>query len=122
MFTLRPERYAPGDTLEIAGCPVRLRVDGRARRVSLRLDAARGEVIATAPTPRRLKEAAAFAAQRAAWIGEAVGRLPQRQPFGPGASIEVLGQPCRLEQAASRRGQGLVQNGDLRLVAFGDGE
>ena len=121
MFDLRPERYASGDVLEVAGCPVRLRVDRRARRVSLRIDPALGEVVATAPSPRRLKEAAAFAAQRAAWIGEAVGRLPRPQPFSPGATIEVLGRPCRLGQADSRRGQGLYEEGGLRLVAYGEG-
>ena len=122
MFDLRPNRYASGEILEVAGCPVRLRVDGRARRVSLRLDPAKGEVIATAPSQRRLKEAAAFAAQRAAWIGQAVGRLPRAQPFAPGAVIEVLGRPCRLVQSESRRGQGLSLDGELRLTAYGEGE
>jgi predicted metal-dependent hydrolase len=122
MFDLRPDRYASGDTLEVAGCPVRLRVDRRARRVSLRVDPARGEVIATAPSPRRLKEAAAFAAQRAAWIGEAVARLPRPQPFSPGDVIEILGRPCRLVRTDSRRGQGLTQNGELRLLAYGEGQ
>jgi predicted metal-dependent hydrolase len=122
VFDLRSERYASGDVLEVAGCPVRLRVDRRARRVSLRVDPARGEVIATAPSTRRLKEAAAFAAQRAAWIGEAVGRLPRPQPFGPGSTIELLGRPCRLARADSRRGQGLYEEGGLRLVAYGEGE
>src|SRR5689334_14199823 len=46
MFT-RARNYAHGDRLQVAGAPVRLRVDGRARRVSLRLDAGRREVIAT---------------------------------------------------------------------------
>jgi len=122
MFNLRPNRYASGDTLEVAGCPVLLRVDGRARRVSLRLDPAKGQVIATAPSPHRLKEAAAFAAQRAAWIGEAVGRLPRPQPFGPGASIEILGLPCRLVRVVTRREQGLSQNGEFCLYAYGEGE
>ena len=122
MFDLRPNRYASGDTLEVAGCAVLLRVDGRATRVSLRLDPAKGQVIATAPSPRRLKEAAAFAAQRAAWIGEAVGRLPRPLPFGPGASIEILGRPCRLAQAPSRRGQGLSHDDELCLRAYGEGE
>ena len=122
MFDLRTERYASGDMLEVAGCAVRLRVDRRARRVSLRVDPARGEVVATAPSPRRLKEAAAFAAQRAAWIGEAVGRLPRPQSFGPGDVIDVLGQPCRLGRCDTRRGQGLFQEGGLRLTAFGEGE
>lgn len=122
MFEFGAERYVAGQTLEVAGCPVRLRVDRRARRVSLRLDPARGEVIATAPSPRRLKEAATFASQRAAWIGDAVARLPQAQPFGPGASIELLGQPCLLVRAASRREQGVSQNGTLSLHVYGEGE
>ena len=118
-----PERYASGDTLEVAGIPVRLRVDGRARRVSLRLDAARREVIATAPSPRRLKDAVAFAVQRAQWIGQTVGRLPEVPQLAPGGMLEVLGQPCQLEHSPNRRGQGLVRGEDgLRLVVAGEGE
>ena len=114
--------YAHDDTVEVAGCVVRLKVDLRARRVSLRVDAARREVIATAPSPRRLSDAAAFAAQRAQWIGQAVGRLPVATPFAPGAVIELLGRPCRLLAASSRRGQGLIDDeGGLRLIAFGEG-
>lgn len=122
MFGLRSERYAAGDVLEVAGCVVRLKVDGRARRVSLRLDSARREVIATAPSPRRLKEAAAFAAQRAQWIGEALGRLPEVEPLAAGQVLEVLGRACRLEPAPSRREQGLVDDGGLELRVFGGGD
>jgi len=122
-MALFPERYVSGDTLEVAGVPVRLRVDGRARRVSLRLDAARREVIATAPSPRRLKDAVAFAVQRAQWIGQTAARLPETSSLAPGSVIEVMGRPCRLEATATRRGQGLVDEGDgLRLVVAGEGE
>jgi len=48
MLNPRQDRYAPGERLEVAGCAVRLRVDGRARRISLRVDAASREVVATA--------------------------------------------------------------------------
>ena len=122
MFGLRSERYAPGDVLEVAGCVVRLKVDARARRVSLRLDAARREVIATAPSQRRLKEAAAFAAQRANWISNAVGRLPIVEPIAPGQVLQVLGRACRLEPAASRRDQGFFDAGGLELRAAGEGD
>ncbi|HEY5410000.1 MAG TPA: SprT family zinc-dependent metalloprotease [Caulobacteraceae bacterium] len=115
-------RYAAGDTIEVAGCPVRLKVDRRARRVSLRLDAAKGEVIATAPSPRRLKEAAAFAVQRAAWIGDAIRRLPPAEPLSPGAMLELLGRPCRLELALSPRSQGIFDDEGLALRASGVGE
>ncbi|HEY9219190.1 MAG TPA: metal-dependent hydrolase, partial [Phenylobacterium sp.] len=59
---------ADGDRLELAGFVVRLKVHRRARRVSIRLDRTRREVIATAPSPRRLSEAAAFAKDRIDWI------------------------------------------------------
>ena len=121
-FTQPNPRYAAGDVLEVAGCAVRLKVDRRARRVSLRLDAARGEVIATAPSPRRLKEAAAFAAQRAAWIGEAVGRLPPAEPLAPGAVLQVLGRACRAKSALGPRRQGLYEEDGLALRAWGEGE
>ena len=121
-FTQPNPRYAAGDVLEVAGCAVRLKVDRRARRVSLRLDAARGEIIATAPSPRRLKEAAAFAAQRAAWIGEAVGRLPPAEPLAPGAMLQVLGRPCRVKPALGSRRQGLYEEDGLALRAWGEGE
>ena len=121
MFDRRPDRYVPGDTLEVDGHRVRLKVDGRARRISLRLDAARREVVATAPSSRRLKEAALFASQRAAWIGSAVARLPSIVSVEPGAVIEVLGRTCRLERAPGRVSPGIVEGEELRLIAAGEG-
>jgi predicted metal-dependent hydrolase len=122
MFDPRPDRYAPGDRLEVAGCPVRLKVDRRARRISLRVDAASGEVIATAPSPRRLNEAVQFASQRALWIGQAMARLPTPQAFAPGETIEILGRACQLQASAGRRGSEIVEGEELRLVAAGEGE
>lgn len=121
MIPFRASRYASGDRLEVEGCPVRLRVDGRARRVSLRLDPARREVVATAPSPRKLNDAVAFARERARWMAEQLSNLPQGRPLLAGGHIEVLGVPCRLEQIASRRGQGLFEDeGGLVLRAHGE--
>jgi predicted metal-dependent hydrolase len=121
-FSQPNPRYAPGDVLEVGGCAVRLKVDRRARRVSLRLDSARGEIIATAPSSRRLKEAADFAVQRAKWIGEAVGRLPPAEPLSPGAELEVLGRVCRLKPALGPRRQGIYEEAGLALRAWGEGD
>jgi predicted metal-dependent hydrolase len=97
-----PIRPVHGDLIEACGAPVRLRVNLRARRVSLRIDAARGEVIATAPSPRRIGEAMAFVEQRRGWIMARLAELPRAQPFEPGAVIDVAGAPCRLVAAAGR--------------------
>src|ERR1700749_1789316 len=88
---------ADGDRLEIAGTPVTLKVNRRARRVSLRLDRTRREIVATAPSWRGLPEAAAFARERAGWIAERLAELPDAAPLSPGMLIEVFGRPVRLE-------------------------
>jgi len=104
-----------GDRIEVAGAPVRLRVDGRARRVSLRLDSAGREIVATAPTPRRLSEAVAFAHQRADWIVGLIDGLPTATVLEPGRTIEMLGLSCRLDAAPGRAR--LERGDDLRIVA-----
>jgi hypothetical protein len=117
------KRYLDGDRIDIGGAAVRLRVSGRARRVSLRLDAARGEIVATAPSPRRLAEAAAFARSRQGWIAARLAELPGPAPFAPGGLIEVLGQPCRLVSAPGRSQWRPAGDGaPPALTAAGDGE
>lgn len=118
-------RLTAGDLIEVDGRPVRLAVNARARRISLRLDVARREVVATAPSDRRLAAAAAFAQTRAAWIAAHVDRLPRPSILRPGVVIEVLGEPCRLERAAMRikpRLAPATAEEPCRLIASGEDE
>lgn len=113
---------ADGDRLEVAGTVVVLKVHSRARRVSLRLDRRRGEVIATAPSARRLPEAAAFARERAAWIAERLAEQPDRLDLVPGAVIEVGGRPCLLVSGRGRpRWEAGEAGGPDKLIAPGEG-
>src|SRR6516164_1712379 len=91
-----------GDRLEVAGAAVTLKVNRRARRVSLRLDRTKREVVATAPSIRRLPEAAAFARERAGWIAERIAELPAAQPLRPGMTLMVFGEPVLLEHGSGR--------------------
>jgi predicted metal-dependent hydrolase len=117
------QRYLDGDRIDVDGASVRLSVSRRARRISLRLDAARGEVVAIAPNPRRLAEAAAFAGQRSGWIAARLAGLPKAAPFAPGAVIEVAGEPCRLVRAPGRPHWRPAADGAAReLAAAGEGE
>ena len=115
--------FSDGDRLEVAGAVVRLKVHARARRVSLRLDRTRREVIATAPSPRRLAEAAAFARDRAEWITARLAELPAAQSVAPGVTIQLFGQPCRLE-AATHPARFFPADGDqpARIAARGEDE
>jgi predicted metal-dependent hydrolase len=115
--------FADGDRLELAGAVVRLKVHRGARRVSLRVDRTRREVVATAPSARKLVDAVAFAKSRAAWIAERLAEIPDGEPITPGLTLEVFGQPCRLEPGTGRARWIEAQGEEpARIVAMGEGE
>lgn len=114
LFRAAP-RYAHGEVVTIGSQPVRLRVDGRARRVSVRI-AVGGEVVATAPTARMLGEAVAFAGSRSAWIAARLGGRAEARPLVAGQTITVAGKPCRIE-AAPGQARVLDEGAGLRLTA-----
>ena len=119
----QPKTLADGDRLDVAGAAVRLKVNRRARRVSLRLDRTRREIVATAPSLRRLPEAAAFARERAGWIAERLAELPDAAPLAPGMLIEVFGRPVRLETGSGRaRWIEPIDGSTPRITAMGEGE
>ncbi len=102
MFARAAQRFSDGDRLEVGGWPVRLRVDGRARRVSLRVDRAKSEIVALAPSPKRLNEAVAFAQEKSGWIAKQLAALPERMSLAPGGILRLYGQAYRLEVGPGR--------------------
>lgn len=115
--------FSDGDRIEIAGAAIRLRVHPRARRVSLRLDRSRREVVATAPSQRRLAEAAAFARDRIDWISDRLAELPAAQPLIPGAELRVMGRPVQLACAPGRaRWIAATVEAPAQITAQGEGE
>lgn len=96
--------------------PIQLHVNPRARRISVRIDPARGVAIATAPSQRQLKRAAQFAAERAGWIAQELAALPQRATLTPHALVPLRGEMHELiyEQG---RGAGRIEEGSpLRAI------
>jgi predicted metal-dependent hydrolase len=98
----RLSRHGDGEIVEIGAARVRLKVSRRARRISLRLDRTQREVLAIAPSARRLGEAAAFARERANWIADRLATLPTPRRLAPGDTLVVFGEVCRLGRAVGR--------------------
>lgn len=122
-MSLFARSYNDGDRLEVAGTAVTLRVNRRSSRVSLRLDRTRREIVATAPSPRRLSEAAAFARERANWIAERIAELPKAAPLHPGLVLRVFDEPVRLEAGTGRaKWLAASEDGPARITAMGEGE
>jgi predicted metal-dependent hydrolase len=115
-------RFHHGDILEVAGRRVVLKINPKARRISLRVAASGAEVVAVAPTERRLSEAAAFARERAAWIASRLAAQPQGEPFEPGAEIPFRGGRVRLERVPGASAARLVEDeAGVRIVSGGEG-
>lgn len=79
--------------LALAGrdVPLRLRRDGRARRLVLHIDPIGDGAIVTMPIGASAAEAVEFARRYADWIAKRLMRLPPRVRFIAGASVPVLG-------------------------------
>jgi predicted metal-dependent hydrolase len=86
-----------------ATLPVAVRRSVRARRVALRLSAARDAVQLVLPEGVALARGLAFLDSRRGWIVAQVAKLPQSVPFVDGASIPVLGVEHRLTWLGPRR-------------------
>lgn len=112
-------RPKAGDVVEVDGAPVRLTVNPRARRISIRIDPARRQAIAVAPSVSALRQALAFARSRSAWITERLNVHEDAVPLQPGKVIPLRGRLVRLE-ASGGRGAARLE-GD-RLAAGGEGE
>ena len=83
-----------GDT----SLPVAVRVDPRARRLTLRL--VDGTARVTVPSRRHVADAKRLAEARSGWLAARLAERPARTPFAVGSVLPVLGAPRRIEAAA----------------------
>jgi len=91
---------------------VRLRRHRQARRYTLRIHSATGEVQLTMPPRGSVKEARAFAQKHGAWIATRLNRLPQAVPFAPGTVLPLRGVDMRIEHRRGERGTVWSEIGD----------
>ncbi|HEY0114143.1 MAG TPA: SprT family zinc-dependent metalloprotease [Allosphingosinicella sp.] len=103
--------------LRLAGAPLRLRVDRRARRLRLRVDISGGGLMLTIPPGTSRRRALEWAATHGAWAERALGALPTRHALGPGSIVPLFGRPHLIDWDA-RRPRRIERDGD-KLVAGG---
>lgn len=82
--------------------PLRVRRNARARRVVLRVDAARDEAVLTLPARVPLDEGLEFVRARGDWLAARLALLPPRVSFEDGAAVPLMGVPHVIRHAAKR--------------------
>lgn len=113
-----------GDRLPLeGGATLRLSVNPRARRISIRIDARAGEAVGIAPSERGLQDAVIFARSKAGWIAERLEARVEGRPLAPGQTIPVRGRPTRLEASGTGGAARLVEDEDGPVIrSGGEGE
>jgi len=82
-------------TLDL-GAPVSIRVNPRARRLLLRIDAASRRIELVLPRGVAAEHGLKFLAAQRGWIAARLGALPAPVPFAEGAIVPVFGVPHRI--------------------------
>jgi predicted metal-dependent hydrolase len=116
--------YRTGQRLPLdGGVQLRLSVNPRARRISIRIDTRAGEAVAVAPSERRLGDAVAFARSKTTWIAERLSARPSGTAMVPGATIPFRGGKAVLEASGGAGAARLIDGADgVRIVSGGEGE
>lgn len=102
---------------------VRVRRHRKARRYTLRIQAATREVILTMPPRGSLREAKDFAQKNGGWIAARLGRLPEAAPFADGVVVPLRGSPHRIAHRRNTRGTvwtETAKDGEKLLCVAGD--
>ena len=86
-----------------------------ARRLTLRVRAARRDAVLTMPSRSSLARAKVFVERHAAWIGVRLARLPVSTPFGSGAVVPIRGIPHEITHRPGSRGTVWTEAGDPEL-------
>jgi predicted metal-dependent hydrolase len=95
------------------GVPVTIRISPRARRLSLRVDAAARGVELVLPRRFSAETAIGFVARHRGWIAARVAAMPPPLRLADGATVPVFGQPHRIRR---------VTEPDAAPVTIVDGE
>jgi predicted metal-dependent hydrolase len=80
--------------------PVSVRISPRARRIALRIDAAKRRVELVLPPGVPTSQGLRFLATKRGWVAARLEALPQQVPLAEGAIVPVLGTPHRIRREA----------------------
>ncbi len=83
--------------------PLVARVNRRAKKLIIKVDAVAGEICVTAPSKRALPEAIAFAKESASWIETQLDEKLRAKPFRESMKFPYRGVECRIIQAGGPR-------------------
>lgn len=99
--------------------PLTARINRRAKRLIVRVDAVAGRVFVTAPSRRALPEALKFAEERASWIRARMDEGFSARPFAHGGECPYRGVTHMIRNQGAPRSPVRIEAGDPPLLIVG---
>ncbi len=97
---------------------VAFRRSTRARKITLRVDAAQGGVVITLPLRASRRAGLSLLQTHEAWVAERLAALPAALPFAAGTAVPVGGIPHVITPVTGGRGGAWIEDGRI-MVAGG---
>jgi predicted metal-dependent hydrolase len=88
----------------------------RARKISLRVDAAQGGIVITLPMRASVRAGLSLLQTHEDWVADRLAELPSAVPFVPGAKVPVNGTPHVITPVATGRGGAWVADGCIYVT------
>lgn len=96
--------------------PIQFKVDGRARRISIKVERIGGLVTVTAPTKAAMPAARRFVSKRVGWIAQRRRETEKPTPFAAGEHVPFLGELRKLVAAPNARDPVVVSRDSLAIA------
>ncbi|HYD29304.1 MAG TPA: SprT family zinc-dependent metalloprotease [Azospirillaceae bacterium] len=111
----RKPKPKPPRPLALAGLdePLELRESARARRLTMRVDPASGQIKVVVPVGTPEAEVRRFVTRHDGWLKSRLSKVPERQPFAAGGVVSVLGVDHVIRHDATWRGPARQADGEI---------
>jgi predicted metal-dependent hydrolase len=116
-----PKRTATLLTVPGLPAPLEFCVSPQSRRLSLRVDLARGVIRVVVPPGVPEPQAATFVFRHLDWVNRRLQAMPPKMPFRDGRSLPILGVPHLIRHDPLHRGSPRVQSETARQLIVGGG-
>ncbi|HUW79891.1 MAG TPA: M48 family metallopeptidase [Acidocella sp.] len=99
---------------------VSFRRSARARKISLRIDAAQGGIVITLPLKASRRAGLLLLQTHETWVAEKLAEMPDALPFVPGALVPVDGLPHEICPVKTGRGGAWIE--ERKILVTGEPE
>ncbi len=112
----------PPESLQLGGGPATVcwRRSATARRVTLRIDARKGQVVVTLPMRAARAAGVALLNHHADWVAEHLAALPAPAVFADGGSVTLDGTELSIRHAPAAVGGAWLEDGALHVAGEAD--